>query len=140
MSKVKKEKIKGKGKKLRREERIREKEKEKGKNNSKTDQHVAPNVAIEELTSSVEEDPNVTGNVDPRNSETGDIVSSRLASPDIEDKHVLDGYLLSSMQNTTDDCPDDGLLLSKKRVLVIMKFLVEDSELTDVAAVNCGNK
>ncbi|KAL8136238.1 hypothetical protein AgCh_010731 [Apium graveolens] len=97
-------------------------------------EHVAPNVAIEELTSSVEEDPNVTGNVDPRNTETGDIVSSRLASPDIEDKHVLDGYLLSSMQNTTDDCPDDGLLLSKKRVLVIMKFLVVDSELADVAA------
>ncbi|KAK1386503.1 GATA zinc finger domain-containing protein [Heracleum sosnowskyi] len=99
--------MKEKEKKLRRKERIREKEKDKGKNDSETDQHVAPDVTIEELTPNVEEEPNITGSEDLINSETGDVVSSRLASPDIEDEHVLDGYHLSSMQNNSVGCPDD---------------------------------
>ncbi|XP_074373353.1 uncharacterized protein LOC141713709 [Apium graveolens] len=99
--------MKEKEKKLRRKERIREKKKDKGKNNSETDQHVAPDVTREELTPSVEEEPNVTGNEDLRNSETGDVVSSRVVSPDIEDEHVLDGYQLLNMLNNSDGCPDD---------------------------------
>ncbi|KAL1820974.1 uncharacterized protein LOC108218631 [Daucus carota subsp. sativus] len=100
--------MKEKEKKLRRKERIREKEKDKGKKNSETGQHVAPDVTIEEVTPSVEEEPNIIVNEDLINSETGDVVSPRLASPDIQDEHVLNGYHLSSMQNYSDGSPDDG--------------------------------
>ncbi|KAK1367399.1 hypothetical protein POM88_042960 [Heracleum sosnowskyi] len=85
-------------KKLRRKERTKEKEKN-GDTSSLTEQHVAPQINIEESII-VDEAPDAT--------ETVKITSSGPVSPHFQDEQEINDYMRNNMHNSSDACPDEN--------------------------------
>ncbi|KAE8674283.1 metal tolerance protein 4 [Hibiscus syriacus] len=111
-------------KKLRRKERLKGKEREREKKCAESITPVSSDIAKEDSSLAVEVEENIAITCRGSVSDTGDIIVSRPASPDVQGDRFLDGNSNSSLQNHSFDSPDgDGTKVKDGNGSFIMEQL-----------------